>query len=67
MQLGSFRDEATAQSWLTRLRKLDVPAYIEHRQQANGQTAVLLRAGPFADRATAAEAVAKVRGAGLAQ
>lgn len=67
VQLGSFRDEATAQSWLTRLRKLDVPAYIEHRQQANGQTAVLLRAGPFADRATAAEAVAKVRGAGLAQ
>jgi DedD protein len=42
-----------------------VPAYIEHRKQADGSTRSMLRAGPFADRAAASSAIAKVREAGL--
>ena len=42
-----------------------VPAYIEHSKQASGKTRTMLRAGPFADRAAASAAIAKVREAGL--
>ncbi|OED13617.1 SPOR domain-containing protein [Burkholderia sp. A2] len=67
VQLGSFKDDATARSWATKLKSAGVPAYVEHRKQADGSTATLLRAGPFADRAAASAAIAKVREAGLTQ
>ncbi|ABC35635.1 sporulation related domain protein [Burkholderia thailandensis USAMRU Malaysia  len=67
LQLGSFRDDATARNWATKLKAAGVPAYVEHRKQADGSTATLLRAGPFADRAAASAAIAKVREAGLTQ
>ena len=67
VQLGSFKDDATARSWATQLKSAGVPAYVEHRKQADGSTATLLRAGPFADRAAASAAIAKVREAGLTQ
>ncbi|MDN7672567.1 SPOR domain-containing protein [Burkholderia oklahomensis] len=67
LQLGSFRDDSTARNWATKLKAAGVPAYVEHRKQADGSTATLLRAGPFADRAAASAAIAKVREAGLAQ
>ncbi|AOJ05149.1 MULTISPECIES: SPOR domain-containing protein [Burkholderia] len=67
LQLGSFRDDSTARTWATKLKAAGVPAYVEHRKQADGSTATLLRAGPFADRAAASAAIAKVREAGLAQ
>ncbi|QRR06559.1 sporulation protein [Burkholderia sp. MS455] len=67
VQLGSFKDDATARSWATKLKSAGVPAYVEHRKQADGGTATLLRAGPFADRAAASAAIAKVREAGLTQ
>ncbi|AXF24062.1 sporulation protein [Burkholderia pyrrocinia] len=67
VQLGSFKDDATARSWATKLKSAGVPAYVEHRKQADGSTATLLRAGPFADRAAASAAIAKVRDAGLTQ
>ncbi|WP_322038933.1 SPOR domain-containing protein [Burkholderia diffusa] len=67
VQLGSFKDDATARSWATKLKSAGVPAYVEHRKQADGSTATLLRAGPFADRAAASAAIANVREAGLTQ
>ncbi|RQZ19655.1 sporulation protein [Burkholderia sp. Bp9031] len=67
VQLGSFKDDATARSWATKLKSAGVPAYVEHSKQADGSTATLLRAGPFADRAAASAAIAKVREAGLTQ
>ncbi|KWC11545.1 SPOR domain-containing protein [Burkholderia ubonensis] len=68
VQLGAFKDDATARSWATKLKSAGVPAYVEHRkQEADGSTATLLRAGPFADRAAASAAIAKVREAGLTQ
>jgi DedD protein len=65
VQLGSLESETTARDWVTRLKALGVPAYLERRRQADGTDQVLLRAGPFADRAAASAAVAKVRQAGL--
>jgi DedD protein len=47
------------------LKAAGVPAYTERRKQADGSTLTLLRAGPFADRAAATAAIAKVREAGL--
>jgi len=65
VQLGAFANETNARNWVSKLKAAGVPAYIEHRKQADGSTMALLRAGPFADRASATEAIAKVRGAGL--
>jgi len=65
VQLGAFANEASARNWVAKLKAAGVPAYTEHRKQADGSTLTLLRAGPFADRAAATEAIAKVRGAGL--
>ncbi|MEX3527147.1 MAG: SPOR domain-containing protein [Burkholderia sp.] len=67
VQLGSFPDEATARGWADKLKAAGVPAYVEHRKQADGSATTLLRAGPFADRAAASAAIAKVRDAGLTQ
>ncbi|USS43681.1 SPOR domain-containing protein [Burkholderia glumae] len=67
VQLGSFKDDATARAWADKLKAAGVPAHVEHRKQADGSTATLLRAGPFADRAAASAAIAKVRDAGLTQ
>jgi DedD protein len=66
VQLGAFANEANARSWATKLKAAGVPAYTEHRKQADGTSLTLLRAGPFADRAAASAAIAKVREAGLA-
>jgi DedD protein len=65
VQLGVFADDASARAWEAKLKAAGVPAYVEHRKQADGKTRALLRAGPFADRAAASAAIAKVRGAGL--
>ncbi|MFM0341018.1 SPOR domain-containing protein [Paraburkholderia fungorum] len=65
VQLGAFANDANARNWLTKLKAAGVPAYTEHRKQADGTTLTLLRAGPFADRAAASAAIAKVREAGL--
>ncbi|SMG60603.1 SPOR domain-containing protein [Paraburkholderia susongensis] len=65
LQLGAFANDANARSWATKLKAAGVPAYTEHRKQADGSTLTLLRAGPFADRAAATAAIAKVREAGL--
>ncbi|MDR5754832.1 MULTISPECIES: SPOR domain-containing protein [unclassified Caballeronia] len=65
VQIGTFDDEAAAQNWVTKLKAAGVPAYVEHRKQADGSTRSLLRAGPFADRAAASAALVKVRQAGL--
>jgi|GEM_PF-88207 len=65
VQLGAFANDANARNWATRLKAAGVPAYTEHRKQADGTTLTLLRAGPFADRAAASAAIAKVREAGL--
>ncbi|WP_414447916.1 SPOR domain-containing protein [Burkholderia sp. 22PA0099] len=67
VQLGSFTNEATARGWAAKLKSAGVPAYVERRKQADGSVATLLRAGPFADRAAASAAIAKVRDAGLTQ
>ena len=65
VQLGSFPDDASAKTWAGKLKAAGVPAYTERRKQADGSTRTLLRAGPFADRAAASAAIAKVREAGL--
>lgn len=65
VQLGSFPDEASAHNWATKLKAAGVPAYTERRKQSDGSMRTLLRAGPFADRAAASAAIAKVREAGL--
>ena len=66
LQIGTFDDETAAQNWVNKLKAAGVPAYLEHRQQADGSSRALLRAGPFADRAAASAALVKVRQAGLA-
>ncbi|MDR8400017.1 SPOR domain-containing protein [Paraburkholderia sp. USG1] len=65
VQLGAFANDTNARSWAAKLKAAGVPAYTEHRKQADGSTLTLLRAGPFADRAAASAAIAKVREAGL--
>ncbi|NRO96150.1 SPOR domain-containing protein [Paraburkholderia sp. NMBU_R16] len=65
VQLGVFADDANAKRWESKLKAAGVPAYVEHRKQADGSTRSMLRAGPFADRAAASAAIAKVRQAGL--
>ncbi|WP_433705361.1 SPOR domain-containing protein [Paraburkholderia sacchari] len=65
VQLGAFGSDAAANKWVTKLKAAGVPAYTEQRKEADGTTRTLLRAGPFPDRASATEAIAKVRGAGL--
>jgi DedD protein len=65
VQLGAFANEVSARNWASKLKAAGVPAYTEHRKQADGTTLTLLRAGPFADRAAASAAIAKVREAGL--
>jgi DedD protein len=65
VQLGAFANEASARTWAAKLKAAGVPAYTERRKQADGSTLTLLRAGPFADRAAATAAIAKVREAGL--
>lgn len=65
VQLGAFANDANARTWAAKLKAAGVPAYTEHRKQADGSTLTLLRAGPFADRAAASAAIAKVREAGL--
>ena len=65
VQLGAFANDATARNWVTKLKAAGVPAYTELRKEADGSTRTLLRAGPFADREAATDAIAKVRGAGL--
>lgn len=65
VQLGAFANDANARTWASKLKAAGVPAYTEHRKQADGSTLTLLRAGPFADRAAASAAIAKVREAGL--
>jgi DedD protein len=65
VQLGAFTNDANARSWASKLKAAGVPAYTEHRKQADGSTLTLLRAGPFADRAAASAAIAKVREVGL--
>lgn len=66
VRLGVFADEATGRAWERKLKAAGVPAYIEHPKQADGKARTMLFAGPFADRAAASAAVAKVREAGLA-
>jgi DedD protein len=65
VQLGAFPDDASARAWESKLKAAGVPAYTEKRKQADGSVRTLLRAGPFADRAAASAAIAKVREAGL--
>jgi len=65
VQLGAFSSDAAANKWVAKLKAAGVPAYTEQRKEADGTTRTLLRAGPFPDRASATEAIAKVRGAGL--
>jgi DedD protein len=65
VQLGSFPDDASARNWAAKLKAAGVPAYTERRKQADGSVHTLLRAGPFADRAAASAAIAKVREVGL--
>jgi DedD protein len=65
VQIGTFDDDIAAQGWVTKLKAAGVPAYVEHRKQADGTTRTLLRAGPFADRTAASAALVKVRQAGL--
>jgi DedD protein len=65
VRLGVFADDASARAWETKLKAAGVPAYTEHHKQADGKTRTFLLAGPFADRAAASAAVAKVRDAGL--
>jgi DedD protein len=65
VRLGVFADDASARAWEAKLKAAGVPAYTEHRKQADGKTRTMLQAGPFADRAAASAAIAKVRAAGL--
>ncbi|CAB3782781.1 Cell division protein DedD [Paraburkholderia caffeinitolerans] len=65
VQLGAFSSDSAANKWVTKLKAAGVPAYTEQRKEDDGTTRTLLRAGPFPDRASATEAIAKVRGAGL--
>jgi len=65
IHLGWLDSDAAAQAWVSKLKVLGVPAYTERHKQADGTERMMLRAGPFPDRAAASAAVAKVREAGL--
>ena len=62
--IGAFASEDKAKNWMTRLKASKVPAYIEKKTLADGER-ILLRAGPFPDRAAADAADKRVRDAGL--
>ncbi|CAM2143298.1 DedD protein [Pararobbsia alpina] len=61
VQIGSFASDAPAQAWVVKLKAAGVPAYVQHARQDDGTDRVLVRAGPFVDRAAAEAAVRKVR------
>jgi DedD protein len=63
VSVGAFHSDASAHSWLAKLKAAGVPAYLDTRRQADGS--LHLWAGPFSDRAAAEAAVKKVRDAGL--
>jgi DedD protein len=65
VQLGAFSDEQNARALLARLKAANVPAYLERKRNADGTEHTLVRAGPFADRGAAEQAVRRVREAGL--
>lgn len=65
ISVGAFTSDSSAHAWLAKLKSVGVPAYLETRRQSDGSTRILLRAGPFDDRAGAEAAVKKVRDAGL--
>jgi DedD protein len=65
ISVGAFTSDSSAHAWLAKLKSVGVPAYLETRRQNDGSTRILLRAGPFDDRAGAEAAVKKVRDAGL--
>jgi len=65
VSVGSFASDSSAHAWLAKLKALGVPAYLEGKRLADGTQRLLLRAGPFGDRASAEAAVKKVRDAGL--
>jgi DedD protein len=65
VHLGWLDSDAGAHAWVSKLKLLGVPAYTERHRQADGTERMMLRAGPFPDRAAASAAVAKVREAGL--
>ncbi len=65
VSVGAFTSDSSAHAWLAKLKSVGVPAYLETRRQADGGTRILLRAGPFDDRAGAEAALKKVRDAGL--
>jgi len=65
VSVGAFTSDTSAHAWLSKLKSVGVPAYLETRRQPDGSARILLRAGPFDDRANAEAAVKKVREAGL--
>jgi len=62
--IGAFASEDKAKNWMSKLKASKVPAYIEKKTLADGER-ILLRAGPFTDRAAADAADKRVRDAGL--
>jgi DedD protein len=65
VSVGSFTSDTSAHAWLSKLKGVGVPAYLEQKRQPDGSPRILLRAGPFSDRSSAEAAVKKVRDAGL--
>ncbi|WAL84502.1 SPOR domain-containing protein [Pandoraea sp. XJJ-1] len=64
VRIGAFSTQDRAQAWLVKLKLVNVPSYMV-KSKVGGRELYLLRAGPFADRASAEAAGKKIRDAGL--
>ena len=64
VRIGAFSTQDRAQAWLVKLKLVNVPSYMV-KSKVGGRELYLLRAGPFADRASAEAASKKIRDAGL--
>ncbi|WP_225721629.1 SPOR domain-containing protein [Candidatus Vallotiella sp. (ex Adelges kitamiensis)] len=61
-QLGALNNNRDAQNWVSHLKAIGVPAYLERQYKSDGrEERILLFAGPFSDRSEAADAVTKIR------
>lgn len=64
VRIGAFSTQDRAQSWLVKLKLVNVPSYMV-KSTVDGRELYLLRAGPFPDRTSAEAAGKKIRDAGL--
>lgn len=65
IQIGAFSSEERVKNWQAKLKEQKVNTFVEFRTNKEGAKLHLLRAGPYADKASAEAAEKKIRYVGL--